>query len=385
LLKKKPRVIGAFLLAFLLIISVIGLKIEFFVWVLRLLVITIYVRHTFVVFECRGQIRWKAISMRQPNWFVYALVAVFILPSCLTAQPLLDDGKLLGIPEQIASITDINLPARISPEYILIQDVHQHPEAQSHIAALLMYGYSHWGIRSVFIEGAFAAVDLGIFREVPVQARAELVKRLAAEGRLTGAEIAAVLLSPRPKTFPLKLIGMENPDVYERNVETYLTLERLREPAIAELNAIRRLQQKMSIPSTHVLVRQLERTRLLLQLKLTPEEYDEYLQARDATPSSPTLDPVIAMAEQFYGLVNERSRLFMDEIKTKSFSEKGPRVVVVGGFHTAEMARQLRAEGRTFVVLSPVVTRPQNTAMYEQRMLESVSALQILPSAAFSK
>ena len=102
--------------------------------------------------------------------------------------------SLLRVPDMLAHITDASEEAVASavPEYILIQDVHRHPLVQSRIAALIEQGYDQWGVRKVFLEGAFTPLDMSLFHRVPDKTRTLLISRLVNEGQLSGAEIAAV-------------------------------------------------------------------------------------------------------------------------------------------------------------------------------------------------
>ena len=68
----------------------------------------------------------------------------------------------LGIRPDLAHVTDAQWPSEQTlPDFILIQDVHRHPQVQSQIASLIVHGYSAWGVKKqVFLEGAFTSLDL---------------------------------------------------------------------------------------------------------------------------------------------------------------------------------------------------------------------------------
>jgi hypothetical protein len=52
-----------------------------------------------------------------------------------------------------------------------------------------------------------------------------------------------------------------------------------------------------------------------------------------------------------------------------------PRILVVGGFHTALMAEHLRQAGYSFVVLCPFVEEGDHDPLYEKRMRETANVL----------
>ena len=133
----------------------------------------------------------------------------------------------LSIPGSLAYVTDAFFPHDPSapPDYILIQDVHRHPEVQAHIADLILHGYEQWGVRKVFLEGAFTTLDLSVFHRVPNKTRPLLLERLIRDGDISGPELAAVTVNERewcdPPVSPFQLFGMEDPKLYRQNVRAY--------------------------------------------------------------------------------------------------------------------------------------------------------------------
>jgi hypothetical protein len=284
------------------------------------------------------------------------------------------------VPPNLANLSSAYLPdpSRL-PEFILIQDVHRHPEVQGKIANLILFGYAHWGARRVFMEGAFSKVDLTVFHRLPENARHALLKRLMSDGNISGAEFAAVTVMEEewrnPPVWPLQLLGMEDARLYGENLQTFRDLLGQRENALRELDSLRRLNDEMQLPQPNILGDELALARSLLLLRLTPQEYELYLAARGALPDSPQLRPALRLAEKFYDVVNKRSSAFIKEASRKLPAGSGPRVLVAGGFHTAFMARQLREEGVSFVVLSPTITQSEDHKTYEKDLLDSVGTL----------
>src|SRR5947207_15890572 len=85
--------------------------------------------------------------------------ALILFPGLVLARPStrVEILRALGIPSSLAQVTDAVLPqAKALPEFILIQDIHRHPEAQLKIAAILLCGRARWGVRDIFMEGLYA-------------------------------------------------------------------------------------------------------------------------------------------------------------------------------------------------------------------------------------
>jgi hypothetical protein len=288
--------------------------------------------------------------------------------------------KQLDIPESMAKVIDAYwIPPETLPQYILIQDAHRFPQVQSRIASLIVQGYERWGVKKVFVEGAFTSLDFSIFHRVPKMTQAYLMERLVKEGDLSGPELAAVLIMERewrnPPVSPFQIFGMDDPKLYRQNIQAYQAVLAQRDRALEEIVSIRRLQVSMRLSDQSPLSQQLSRVESLIRLKITPSEYETYLKTKANTPSAPALDPAIRSAEEFYRLVQLRSQAFLREASRKVPASTSPRVLVVGGFHTAAMANLLRQANISFVVLSPHVTSDNGEPIYERRMQKTANVL----------
>ena len=122
---------------------------------------------------------------------------------------------------------------------------------------------------------------------------------------------------------------------------------------------------------------QLERIQQLIQLKMTPKAYAEYLTQKAFSPVTSALTPMIEEAELFYQLTEARNDVFLRNAKRLAAKDHSPQVMVVGGFHTEGLARRLRAQGHSYIVLAPTVTQGGYDKLYEKRMIDTVSALQV--------
>ena len=297
------------------------------------------------------------------------------------------EQSALGLPDTLAHVTDASWPdPQIFPNYILVQDMHRHPQVQTQIAALIEKGYDKWGVKKVFLEGAFTNLDMSVFHRVPKKTQVFLLERLVHEGNLSGPELAAIHIMERewsdPPVSPFQLFGLEDPKLYRLNVQAYQSVIKGRDRAFEALVPIRRLQETMPMPGPKALLEQLARTEALLRLKLTPTEYQAYLKERALVPSTPVIDPVIHAAEEFYQVAEQRSQVFLETAARKVPASSAPRILVVGGFHTAFMAATLRLEGRSFVVLTPAITAFENDDLYEKNLTETAHVLAQVPARA---
>ncbi len=137
----------------------------------------------------------------------------------------------------------------------------------------------------------------------------------------------------------------------------------------------------MHLPQPNELDRQLNRLEALLRLKLTSSEYEAYLQNKAAVPSTPALKPAVKAAEAYYQIAQRRSEIFLQQASRRVPASSAPRIIVVGGFHTAAMASLLRHQGRSFVVLSPTIGPADEDPLYEKGMKETARVLaQAIPS-----
>lgn len=257
----------------------------------------------------------------------------------------------LGIPPAIAAVTDMSLanPHEL-PRYILIQDLHEHLEAQGAITAILLYGRRAWGTREVFVEGAQGPLE-----------------RSSLRAEHSGAE-RAVLMDTEQS---LSLVGIEDWDVYRENLSAYFQTRRLQKAALHELDTIRVLGRTLDVKATS---RPWDRLERMIRLELRPQEYADAME----TPTllrSPSLAQALESASQFYRLATHRSSIFL--AKSAEVNALGPRILVVGGFHTPDMADALRQKGESFVVLTPRITRMGDDKRYAKRMEESLSALRL--------
>jgi len=297
-----------------------------------------------------------------------AVVIAFIMAGLQTVS----GGEALPsipIPHSIARVVDARWNPSIPPDYILIQDIHLHPEAQANIAAVLLFVHAHWGVRNVLVEGAYAGQPVSVDRWTGNNHQA--LRSALQEGSLGGPEMAAAMAPGRD----LALAGLEDPELYRQNLQAFDGVRQEVTDAVNDLKTLEVMQRSLDMTQTRFSEEELQTMDLLVHLKMKPAEWSTFQKASFAMPESTALAGALAKAQMFYRLADMRSQFFL---KAAEASESaGPKVLVVGGFHTAAMAARLAQEGKSYVVISPQITQSGFEDLYEHRMQESISALKL--------
>jgi hypothetical protein len=173
------------------------------------------------------------------------------------------------------------------------------------------------------------------------------------------------------QTADYAFLGLEDPDIYRQNVAAYEAVEKVRDEALRELETARIFSSALDADSAE----QWPQIKRLIQLRLKPAEYADYMKNPYRTTENTALAGAVSSAEHFYALANERSRIFLE--KAQTLHRSGTQVLVVGGFHTKAMAEELKRKGISYVVLSPHMTQGGFEKLYADGMHETVSALKL--------
>ncbi len=132
----------------------------------------------------------------------------------------------------------------------------------------------------------------------------------------------------------------------------------------------------------------------LFDLKLTPDEYQEYKQtSKDFTINHMTgflnkkimnlqsfyeramfleegYDQIIQNSETFYGLTKDRDEAFLRTLSQKMTEEKQSQAVLItGGFHTTNLKALFRKQNISYVSITPQVYQETNQKRYERLLL----------------
>lgn len=127
--------------------------------------------------------------------------------------------------------------------------------------------------------------------------------------------------------------------------------------------------------------RSLTLTKKLTHFELTPEEWEEYKEMRNAdfriqnkmknslsNPKSAFKN--LRLFEVFYELADLRSRKMVENLLNaesnkavnSAFLNLKSKILVIGGFHTPDIARQLKERGLSYIVVSPKLTKVEDAS-----------------------
>jgi len=275
---------------------------------------------------------------------------------------------LLGVPPEMAQVKDSYVPhGQKFLHYVLIEDAHESPEAQGKIAAILLYAHHHWGSRQAFIEGAFGPIGPPPFPIFTPERGERSITELLRDGLFSAGELAAALASQLPENSARRLLvkGMDDPFLYRQQLEAFEDLASLRDRALWELR---------QFPVTPA---EKEDLRTLINLRMSPTSYHQYLCTRRQLAGGSTLAWAINRAEVYYRLTERRSRAFAETVRERLGN--APSLLVMGGFHTPVITGILKERGESFIVLSPHLTQKGRPDLYQHCLARTFQSLQTFP------
>jgi hypothetical protein len=283
------------------------------------------------------------------------------------------------------------IPAQI---VVLMQDLHANVGVQRNIASML-YKLLHANrVPSliVCVEGASGEGDVSLLRSLPRGVRQLFEEMLLHRAYLTGAELAATEAAadmaqqqaiwgyrlkslfaqntgPGPVTLsPISLWGVDDPDLYRKNWHAAKTVDRQRYEALQYLKNTR----QMLLPGADAALQaHLSYLVKLLLLRLQPGEYYDYLKHRNLNPQGPPIyESTLLAAEEYYQMAEARSVAMADNLVKRMGSTRGYTALVTGGFHTQEIASQLKKRGIAYMVVTPDVKVLDQDYAYRARLHE---------------
>ena len=231
---------------------------------------------------------------------IFVSLALFHLTQPLQAEEKnskMDLKKLtsLKIPENLGSLDEvwipkdaygIQVPTRgekegaeprsegqkpISPKIVLhIRDAHCIYEAQMHIAQLIEHLVKRYDIALVAVEGSSGKLDTSLLTQYTMPSiREQVLQGFMKQGRLTGAEYAAVIFR-----LPVTLYGIEDPELYQKNLEAFKTLAPHRGKSTQVFNL---LEQQLQDIEPHVYSKDLkEFSGLVKEYENGKKPFDRY-------------------------------------------------------------------------------------------------------------
>lgn len=195
------------------------------------------------------------VSLRSRNTQLAALPPVVsapitALPSLLpAAKPVLPSDRfatriaspelaaiLKALPRNRVSIRSVRPGIAGVPAVVVIQDVHQNPEAQLNIAGALQSLFDANAVGLVGVEGAFGPFDFTPFHAFHRPAEVAEVSRTFVEGNLMGGPSYAGITAPRAPPF----VGADDETAYRRNVAAYLRASSQTQIAASKIESARK-------------------------------------------------------------------------------------------------------------------------------------------------
>jgi hypothetical protein len=139
----------------------------------------------------------------------------------------------IAIPKSLGKIQDRYVGT--SERWVIyIQDVHAHLTAQENIAAIVDLLNDNYGIQTVALEGNWSSTSYPkTWAHPATREKQRLTRALLEEDYITGPAYAAMF----SKT-PILLVGIENPELYQKNRQTYLDHLARREQIQSKIQAL---------------------------------------------------------------------------------------------------------------------------------------------------
>ncbi len=199
--------------------------------------------------------------------------------------------------------------------------------------------------------------------------------------------------------------GAPNAEVYSQYFKEFeaIDLEKLiQEMEDVEDRLFRRVLSEAGAESIYEKVIFFRSFNHLAQLEMRSGDLREFLSAKEAVQKegstwiSSSMRHLIARAVYFYHLAHKRDRVFLNHVQKNRGTQ--PVVLIAGGYHTEHLRSLTRANGFSFIGITPQVESETNRQRYEERLLEpfgfsepkitvsgnSESDWSVAPAAAFA-
>ncbi|NQT05996.1 MAG: hypothetical protein HQ575_00475 [Candidatus Omnitrophica bacterium] len=175
--------------------------------------------------------------MKQKIFLTLIILLLFSYPAFSQQKHTLDLDKVT-IPKELGTIKEFYQSPAISKRDMRIifhiQDVHANYEAQKNLADILEYLIATYGLNIILVEGGITDKDFSYIREwAPLDERKTKAEELLKEGVISGETYVDIATD-----FPLKFQGIEDKELYEKNMEVYLKVDSFRS---GDLDVIKKL------------------------------------------------------------------------------------------------------------------------------------------------
>jgi hypothetical protein len=165
-------------------------------------------------------------------------IVFFVIPAlAFPSSAALNDLK---IPAQIGSVKEI---FRANPQdfsngttIIQIQDAHCNYEAQKNLASILEYLIKEKNLKLVMVEGGAGDVTLSFLRNyADKKDREQIADKYLKSGKISGEEYLDIV-----SDLDFQLYGIEDPALYDSNLDAFLTIETFRDDALKDIKLLRK-------------------------------------------------------------------------------------------------------------------------------------------------
>lgn len=166
-------------------------------------------------------------------------IPFFLLLSFIYVNPVFPSTPLknLQIPSQFGTIKEVfEAPqaGRPGPAIIQIQDAHCNYEAQKNLAQILDYLAREKKLRLIMVEGGSGDVSLSFLRDfADKKAREEVAEKYLRDGKISGEEYLDIVSDHN-----LELFGIEDPALYDSNLDSFLNIEAYKEQGLNDINGL---------------------------------------------------------------------------------------------------------------------------------------------------
>jgi len=171
-------------------------------------------------------------------------IAVFLIYPVLAFS---SSSVLTGfkIPSQIGNVKEVfeATPANLSTgtTIIQIQDAHCNYEAQKNLAAIIEYLIKEKNVNLVMVEGGSGDISLSFLRSYAEKKdRMEIAEKYLKDGKISGEEYLDII-----SDYNFELYGIEDPALYDSNLDSFLNIESYRAEALKDCASLRKVVEAL--------------------------------------------------------------------------------------------------------------------------------------------
>ena len=183
----------------------------------------------------------------------------------------------LIVPASWGRIKDI-YKGSIDKVIIYIQDAHSNYEAQTNIMNILDLLVEDYGLSVAGIEGAGGVIETDLFASFPEdEIRGQVADLFMREGHLSGPE---TLVINKGMEYPLKLFGIENLELYNKNLKAFQDSLPFKNEALGYFRRLSMALAQLKSCLYTQKIKDIDTRRLSYDLRLTPlNEYVNFLKS----------------------------------------------------------------------------------------------------------